>query len=633
MPKKARITLIIVIAVLIIALISGVLAYLYIETDIFKTNEEAFVKYFTQNFTKVGTIMDFESAEIDQALQNNKYTTSIIANIEYTEEIGTSNENTNNPVNDLGLKIEGQTDKINDYSYKDIKFVKNGENIARFEYLNQEDVLGVRLDGIQQFVTIENSESNNIYEDIGIPNLNSLLKNSNIKTMFEFTETEKIQLRDRYMSVLQSNISKDKYIKQTNSLITINNKDVNTTAYSIKLTTEQYNNLYIKLLEEVAQDEILLGKIDQLESNTEEINGNFRNLRSNFIDQINQKIEEIENNNIGSEEATITVYVSNKDIVRTAFETSTQKTNIDFYNNGTAIKIDYILLGETENEQILQIEKNIDSSNRNIYVEYEKITDNDIEEEVKLTIEQSMQNNSIVKTSSIEIKNEKNDTILSIENNINIVDSFTDDINFEGNNVSLNELDEENTDLIVNVLIQNVSEQIQRINEEIELKNYITMLQNLNILDKDNTIQISNESTVTETEKSRFNSNYEFFNSENLSVDNIRELLQIAKNNWGGVVVTFEDGGQEVSLDNNKISSNNYTEAREYIESVKQIDIIIDSSSNGNTVISDSVSSELETFEAYLNANNSNSNKYNVTLSYDELGLINDIKIEVQKNN
>ena len=50
MPRKKRLAIIISIVTLIIILIVGILAFLYIKTDAFKTNETLFTKYFIQNF-------------------------------------------------------------------------------------------------------------------------------------------------------------------------------------------------------------------------------------------------------------------------------------------------------------------------------------------------------------------------------------------------------------------------------------------------------------------------------------------------------------------------------------------------------------------------------------------------------
>ena len=124
MPRKKRLAIIISIVTLMIILIVGILAFLYIKTDAFKTNETLFTKYFMQNFNIADTLLTDNSSQIQEVLDNNKYTSELTGKLEYTENIGTSDENQKNPVNDAQLKISSQTDKKNNYYYKDIKIVK-----------------------------------------------------------------------------------------------------------------------------------------------------------------------------------------------------------------------------------------------------------------------------------------------------------------------------------------------------------------------------------------------------------------------------------------------------------------------------------------------------------------------------
>ena len=129
MPRKKRLAIIISIVTLMIMLIVGILAFLYIKTDAFKTKETLFAKYMLQNFdvleilkeddnTETDTLLTDNSSQIQEVLDNNKYTSELTGKLEYTENIGTSDENQKNPVNDAQLKISSKTDKKNNYYYK-----------------------------------------------------------------------------------------------------------------------------------------------------------------------------------------------------------------------------------------------------------------------------------------------------------------------------------------------------------------------------------------------------------------------------------------------------------------------------------------------------------------------------------
>ena len=72
-----------------------------------------------------------------------------------------------------------------------------------------------------------------------------------------------------------------------------------TNAYYIEFTVEECNNLYIKILEQIAKDEIILSKVDLIEKQIKEIDEDYDgNLRENFVKSIKDKIKEIEDKNI-----------------------------------------------------------------------------------------------------------------------------------------------------------------------------------------------------------------------------------------------------------------------------------------------------------------------------------------------
>ena len=67
MPRKKRLAIIISAVTLIIILIAGILAFLYIKTDAFKTNETLFTKYFMQNFNIADTLLTENEDQIQES--------------------------------------------------------------------------------------------------------------------------------------------------------------------------------------------------------------------------------------------------------------------------------------------------------------------------------------------------------------------------------------------------------------------------------------------------------------------------------------------------------------------------------------------------------------------------------------
>ena len=135
MPRKKKkiIIISIVVSLIILLTIGGVCIYLYLTTDAFKSNRTLFEKYLAQNFDVIQNIIQNKSNNIEEFLENNKYTSDISASINYSNNNNstdsTSENNTDenqqtqtpNNINNLKLSINSQTDNSNQYDYKDIR--------------------------------------------------------------------------------------------------------------------------------------------------------------------------------------------------------------------------------------------------------------------------------------------------------------------------------------------------------------------------------------------------------------------------------------------------------------------------------------------------------------------------------
>ena len=117
-------------------------------------------------------------------------------------------------------------------------------------------------------------------------------------------------------------------------MIRINGKDINTNSYTLKITKEQLNNLYIKLLEELNQDEIILKKLDEMQEILDKYkvanSWNDINIRNEFNKQINMYIQKIQGKNIGQDEVSIYVYENNNTTVRTSIISKEYEINFDY---------------------------------------------------------------------------------------------------------------------------------------------------------------------------------------------------------------------------------------------------------------------------------------------------------------
>lgn len=614
MARKKRITIITIAIVLVIAIIIGILAFLYIKTDAFKSNETLFAKYLVQNFDIIEVWENSKNTDIENLLDTNKYTSQIEGKIEYTENKGTSNEKQSSSVNNVGIKITSNIDKSNNYNYSDISIGTENEKLVGLEYLNEDDKYGIRLKDIQQFVSIKKDDET---QESELKNIEKLTENIDVQSIIKFSDEEKQTLKNTYLEIIKNNVSKEKYHKQSNSLITVNNKDMQTNAYYIEFTLEECNNLYIKILEQIAKDEIILSKVDLIEEQIKEIDEDYDgNLRENFVKSIKDKIKEIEDKNIGNDKVKITVYEKNMKTVRTSIEKNNDKTIIDLYDS-SSIKIDTVKIDETTDEQYIKIESKNDGTNLNVLVEYAKIQDNNTKNTVQFNYGQTFLNNELNKNIELGISNEKNEAIIKISDDTNFVQEFENEITLEKDNVDLDELDEEQSNAINGILTENVQSQLSNLLAVVNLNDYVSMLQNLGLMNK-TSIELPSDGEVTETERKRFNSQFEFFVSEGLTSDNIKELIDTAENNFEDMKVLLKNGEiQDLDLD--KINSSR--ESSDYKKEISEILFYIKRNSNNEE--------KKANLLTYLEKESGN--KYNVSIEYDADGLTRIIRAKIQE--
>ena len=617
MARKKRIAILSASIALTVLIIIGILIVLYLKTDAFKTKETLFAKYMLQNFGVLEILKEDDNTEIENMLSENKYTTNLEGKIEYTENKGTSSESKNSGVNNVKIQAKGNVDKTNNYKYYDISVVNSNENsnekLAGLEYLQQDDTYGIRLNDIQQFVTTKGDDSKTQMQS-----LDELIQKIDVKSILEFTDEEKQTLANTYVGIIQNNISKDKYHKQSNSLITVNEKDVQTNAYYVSVTLEEFNNLYIKMLEQLSKDEIILSKIDKIESKIKENNSDYSgNLKDDFTQKINDKIKNIEDNNIGNDEVKITVYENKMKTVRTSIEKGTQKITLDFYN-GSSAKLTTSEVKDVTTEQFIKIEKQNNQTQNNTVIEYKSTQDNAVKLDINLNIEQTVQSDDIDKEIKLEMSNDKTDAIAKISNKINIVQEFDNQVTLEKDVVDMDKLTEQQSNAINNVLKNNVQKQISNILSVASVNDYVKILQNLGHASKD-TIKLPSEGEITDTERKRFNSQFEFFASENLTADNIKELLNTTEGNFEDMKVLLKTGEVQ-DLDIDKLNSQK--DGDEYKKNISEIVFYIKRNSNNEE--------KTKLAEQYLEKNKND--KYTVSIQYDSDGLVRLIRAKIQEN-
>lgn len=607
MPRKKRRAILISVILVILLIIATICTVLYATTDMFKSNDVLFEKYARQLLENLDDIFNEDHmAEMEGILNNNKLTSETTATVNYNE-----NGDTSHPINNIQMNILGEEEKATDYNYKDITVTQNDETVVGAEYIEDGTIAGVRLNGIRQYVStnIDNEDENKVY------NLYELI-HTDIPGLIGLNSDEWNILKEKYVGIIWGNIVNANFSKQTGMVLEINGAQYNTNVYSVTITKEQFNNIYIQVLQELEKDEIILSKIEAIDNKINEYHnfiqdGKTSNIKQEFIDKIDNTVKKIQNFNIGNDERTISVFESNGVAISLSIDTEENFVGIDVINGEGSNFIN--ILGnekieeeeEKENSFDLKIEKTAAANDEAITIQY-----NTVEEGKEITnkcdISRKMENSNV--NSNINFSRNVGQDVLEIavENVTNIVNDFEEkeELIENENNIMIESLNDEQKENVRNNVKENIENQINTFLQVVPLENINQMLINLNLKEEE-LDDLSGEGNVTELEKNRFNSTFELFEGEHITKERVEELIDIVKENLGDVRITnYREQGEE------RIP----TEYRLVIERGVQ-----------NTELAESVIAYIE--EKYAQ-------EFSVRLEYDETtGLVNNIYITVMENN
>lgn len=611
MPRKKRIALAIAIPsiIVIIIIITGIL--LYLNTDMFKSNKTLFFKYFGKNSENIKEIEEiFESTEYEKNLQNNKYTDDINIKVNYTNNLQTTSEDNSNTINNVKLLIKGEEDKNNKYSYKDFKLEKDKniatntenqsssensnesnnkeQNIMEVEYIKNDNNYGIRFsDLFKQYLLVENNNLKDLFRKIGyseqeLENVPDSIEINDITLSdIKFTEDEIKQLSEKYSEIINKKVSKEEFEKNSKQVITINEKNITTNAYILKLTNEELNNLYVDLLESLKQDEIILNKIESIQNKINSININSsesKDLKESFAEEIDLQIEKINKTNIGNQETKIIVYENSGKTIRTAIQGKDYEINFDYINTQDEKNIELIVKKDEIETYNIKLKKDKDGIKLDIY-------SNDETNPIKISLEQNKNESDKKCSNNINLKYENANSKLEVsaEQEINIVDNFENENTLnDQNSILLNGLEKEQLQAVLNQVSEEVQQKINSISEEVKINDIQEILETLGIINKQQNIEAGG---ITETEKNRFNSKFEILKGEELDNENVLKVVEAVKDN---IINAQVDTNEEIKIEISRNESNQDIEKslEEYIkkEKDKKYDIKIEYDENTELV-------------------------------------------------
>lgn len=529
--RGKKIGIIIIIIILIIAIVAGVTTYLFLKTDVFKGKNQVFFKYMSQVVEQVEEIANSKTLEnYKKEMINDKYETNTSIDFKYSEGGEVSSG-----YNNLNLNMKTQSDE--GYKYKNAQILFGDKSIVQVEGIQEDNLYGIRFTNIfNQFVTLKDAKN---IEGLNLTDENIEMIKDIIEDNEEFyngillTKQDYEKLKEKYMQIVVDALNGGTFSKQGKSIITVDSQTIKTTSYSCELNSLQVQNLVIKLLNNLKNDDIILNKVQNLLNDTKKY--------ENYIEKILRSAEDMEFSNLK-----ITVYEQKGKVVRTLANIGTNSITIEEseQNNKTVLKIKHELLNnEKENKQQIIISKSTTDSNEEYVINIETVDGDD-----EYSIETTM--SSDYKSINLNIDFYKDIININIKAQSNISEEIDQKLELNSsNNVLLNDLNSE--------LLKEVVDKMTSAYNDTLLKRYNILIRKLNSenlmetlksiisegkLDEDTTAEPEDTSIdrnqVTKEEINRFNAKFEFYSGTEISGETVKVLLDVVKNNLESVEVT-----------------------------------------------------------------------------------------------
>lgn len=487
--KNIKIVIILIIITLMIILLGGV-AFLYLATDLFKSDKELFFQYAAQIGDSEEGILEssfkqyWEKKKITPYTNEGNFKTNIISENEQEEF-----EN----INHFNITFSGQVDTANAKSAQDISLNYSDTVNFPISYKQIGKTIGLQTKYVgSKYIAFETDKLEHLPEKtiVMVGGIKNRLEEIQEATQVQLTEEEKNQIQNTYMAVLNQQLSADQFTKV---------KQGELDGYQLTLNGENLKNVLVKLLETLKNDQMTLEKINEYlksQKNSAEIT----------VNDIEKQIDRINNDpKLKDEKIEITIYEQKRKVITISIVSNELKIEIQKENNQN--ELNYHIKLETNN--------NNETDQINLDIGYTGID--------------TMQ--KVEETYSLKYITSQNQYQWILENNID----FTE-------NKAIEEFVEENTMLLtdyepeqVDNFLQSVTERITQVNKQ--------QMEELGLEENENPLLAGiimpfleantkllayhsiNQTNMSEEEINTFNQKFEMYESTNLKGVTVKGLL------------------------------------------------------------------------------------------------------------
>ena len=518
--KSKKILIVVIIIMAMLAVGGGVLAYLLIATDTFKSDKELFAKYANQNIETLQNLKNSQTIQKYKELKNQKkYESNTDLKVTYSEGGEVSN-----PFNNLAAKLDIQKD--DEYMYMDGQILYNQEEYLESEIIKDGEIHGIRFSDVaKQFISIKDDENlEKVANDIGVDtktlqNIINTIDGTVPITNGLITEDEAKSLKDKYLSMITEAISNGTFSSNKKSMITYNDKTINTKAYAVTLSSDQVEKLLVEILNNIKTETVITNYIKD-ESFGEKIDSLVKSITEE------QEVPVVKITVFQQKKKTIRTVIEiglNKIVIENSEENGQMKSNIQITKADTEKTIEYnieLTKATTENKEDISAIANITNGDEKYSISLEtgiKYTDKSIDLSAIASYKKD------ILTASIKLDNSTN-----LSGNIEKKQVLD-----QKNNITLNDTGEEQRKNIIQTLKTNVPAKFQK---------RVGLLSNALIVKKEETpTEEVPDDQMSQVEINKFNAKFEFYTGNEVSAENVKTLLNTVKDNLGSYEIKLDE--------------------------------------------------------------------------------------------
>jgi len=362
--KKLKVLVVTLIAILLLG--ATAFGWLYLKTDMLRTDKELFYKYVSQ--INMDNFFDTEFYEqYNNKVLESKYEKNI--NIDVREiEGGKETEYAT-------IVYNTKNDSKNKLSQTEIE-INSQEQSLEVSFLRDGDLYGFIITGIlNKYVAIENNNLKELAKEVGLEDTSMIPDKIEFdeyfnKEVLSVSEKEALkELGNKCVNEIISQIPDEKYSRTGKVMIELDASEVEANGYRVSINNEEYRNILLRIEEVLKEDRTILNIINRLNPVESISQRDYEEAIEMIIYDVTNYIDNMDKDELTEEIFRITVYEKNKQFIKLEFEMISEgdtqaRVLLEVNNNRTILKVsetigDSAFSEEKPMEVILKLEKTV----------------------------------------------------------------------------------------------------------------------------------------------------------------------------------------------------------------------------------------------------------------------------------